>query len=53
MIEQGVALYMQLLDPYVSDAGKARAMHTSGADPSIKESATPEQHEEGGVIHVS
>jgi AcrR family transcriptional regulator len=36
VIEQGVALYMQVLDPYVSDAGKARAMHTSGADASSR-----------------
>ena len=43
VIEQGVALYLQILDPYVSDAGKAREMHTSGADPSIKESTTAEQ----------
>jgi AcrR family transcriptional regulator len=35
-IEQGIALYMQILDPYVSDAGKARAMHTSGADASSR-----------------
>lgn len=35
-IEQGIALYMQVLDPYISDAGKARALHTSGADTSSR-----------------
>jgi hypothetical protein len=35
-IEQGVALYLQVLDPYGSDAGEVRAMHTSGADTSSR-----------------
>ena len=33
-IEQGVALYMQVLAPYVSDAGYAKAKDMSGADTS-------------------
>jgi len=41
-IEQGIALYMQVLDPYISDAGKARAMHTSGVDTSSRRA--PQQH---------
>jgi AcrR family transcriptional regulator len=47
VIEQGVALYMQVLDPYVNEAGKAREMHASGAVPSFKESATAEQQKGG------
>ena len=43
VIEQGVALYMQVLAPYVSEAGKAMEMHTSGAVPSFKESTRAEQ----------
>ena len=35
-IEQGIALYMQVLNPYLSDAGQARAMNTSGADTSSR-----------------
>jgi AcrR family transcriptional regulator len=43
MIEQGVALYMQVLSPYVSEAGKAMEIHTSGAVSSFKESTKAEQ----------
>jgi AcrR family transcriptional regulator len=42
-IEQGVALYMQVLEPYVSDAGKAGAIDTSGADSSSRR-APPQQN---------
>jgi AcrR family transcriptional regulator len=35
-IEQGIALYMQVLDPYVGDAGEAGARDMSGADTSSR-----------------
>jgi AcrR family transcriptional regulator len=49
VIEQGVALYMQVLDPYVNQTGKAREMHASGAVSSIEESATAEQQQGGNT----
>jgi AcrR family transcriptional regulator len=47
VIEQGVALYMQVLDPYVNQIGTAMEMHASGAVPSFKESTTVEQRQGG------
>jgi AcrR family transcriptional regulator len=47
VIEQGVALYLQVLDPYVNEAGTAIEMHASGVAPSFKESATAEQQQGG------
>jgi AcrR family transcriptional regulator len=41
-IEQGVALYLQVLDPYVSDAGEVRAIHASAAGASS--GRAPQQH---------
>ena len=49
VIEQGVALYMQVLDPYVNQTGKAMEMHASGAVPSFKESTTAEQQQGGNT----
>jgi hypothetical protein len=49
VIEQGVALYMQVLDPYVNQTGTAMEMHASGAVPSFKESATAEQQQGGNA----
>jgi AcrR family transcriptional regulator len=47
VIEQGVALYMQVLDPYINQTGTAMEMHASGAFPSLKESATAERQQGG------
>jgi AcrR family transcriptional regulator len=41
-IEQGVALYMQVLDPYVSDAGEAGVLHASAAE--VSSGRAPQQH---------
>ncbi len=47
VIEQGVALYLQVLDPYVNQTGTAIEMHASGAVPLIEESATAEEQPGG------